>query len=71
MISAFINNIHTLKMEWPEASKSRHAKVDYENPSKDQSKVCQGCVNFIPPNRCRTVASPIDLTGWCVRYQKQ
>lgn len=68
--TAFITHIKTLQTEWPEEAKDSHSTVHYTLHTKDMSEQCQGCRNFIQPNRCRTVVSPISITGYCDRFRR-
>ena len=53
--------------ELPPGQKSPHHAVNYTSISKSDED-CDDCRNFIKPNRCRTVASPISPEGWCIRF---
>lgn len=66
----FISNLRSVNSERPEETKTPHSGVQYINPSPHPDGTCQVCANFIAPNRCKTVKGPIDLTGWCKRFDK-
>lgn len=51
-------------------TKLSHQVAKYQDaPHNDQE--CSTCVNFLPPNACRIVASPISPHGWCQFYAKK
>ena len=57
--------------ERPEKDKFTHAEVNYERTSSHPGQECGNCKHVIEAasgNRCQSVANPIYLTGWCVRY---
>ncbi len=60
--------------ELPAAEKAAHRTVKYEYPSEHMGEACGDCKHVIEKGsspRCETVANPIFLTGWCVRYARK
>jgi hypothetical protein len=41
--------------------------VQYQPTPKDGAR-CDACVNWVPPNACNIVESPIAAAGWCVAF---
>jgi hypothetical protein len=58
-------------MEKPEVGKASHEEVGYETKSKQSGESCSRCEHFIDaePARCKTVVSPIELQGWCKKFE--
>ena len=56
--------------ELPADEKASHREVRYERTSEHMGESCGNCKSVIeaPETRCKTVASPIYLNGWCVRW---
>ena len=57
--------------ELPVHEKASHEAVKYEHPSDHAGQYCGNCksiLEYLNGNRCKTVASPIYLNGWCERY---
>ena len=57
----------------PEAmaqTKASHFLAKYQDAPKSGQQ-CSTCVNFLPPNACKIVASPISPNGWCQFYAKK
>jgi hypothetical protein len=51
-----------------DASKAPKSAVGYQGgPKGDQS--CGVCGNFMPPDGCRIVASPVTPNAWCRLFQ--
>lgn len=54
--------------------KASHAEVKYVKLSYKKGERCGNCRNFIKDaageNRCRSVECPINILGWCQRYQR-
>jgi hypothetical protein len=60
--------------ERSEKEKFTHAEVNYERTSSHPGKECGNCKHVIEAmsgTRCQGVKSPIDLGGWCKRWEKQ
>jgi hypothetical protein len=58
--------------ERPADDKLSHAEVHYERPSEHAGQYCGNCKHVIETLhqvRCESVASPIYLNGWCVRWE--
>jgi hypothetical protein len=47
--------------------KLAHDLVQYQEMPKDGA-MCSKCAQFVAPNACNIVASPINPNGWCVAY---
>ena len=47
--------------------KLAHELVQYQETPKDGA-MCSKCAQFVPPNACNIVASPINPNGWCVAF---
>jgi hypothetical protein len=62
--------------EWTESAKYSHAAVNYvpcASESLNQLTVydqCGNCENFVAPDGCKHVKSPIAITGWCEMYEE-
>ena len=57
--------------ERPDDEKLSHEEVKYVRVSDHASKDCGNCKHVIEAtsgNRCQSVANPIYLTGWCIRW---
>jgi hypothetical protein len=56
--------------ELPVDEKASHKEVHYERTSEHLAESCGDCRHVIeaPETRCESVASPIYLNGWCVRF---
>lgn len=58
--------------ELPVHEKASHKEVDYTRPSEHVGQSCGDCKSVIEEIgadvRCKTVASPIYLNGWCTRW---
>jgi len=48
-------------------TKLTHEAVKYQDQPKDGQQ-CSTCVQFEPPDGCKTVESPISPTAWCQIY---
>lgn len=51
-------------------TKLTHQVAKYQDTPHDGQE-CSTCVNFLPPDACRIVASPISPHGWCQFYAKK
>jgi len=47
--------------------KLAQALVQYQATPKNGQR-CDACVNWVVPNACTIVVSPIAAAGWCVAY---
>jgi len=47
--------------------KLAHELVQYQETPKDGA-ACSKCAQFVAPNACNIVASPINPNGWCVAF---
>jgi hypothetical protein len=59
--------------ELPSKEKASHREVKYEFPSDHAGQACADCKHVIHGTlhpRCQTVADPIFLVGWCIRYEE-
>jgi hypothetical protein len=56
--------------ELPEGQKTPHHGVSYVAVAEG-SDDCGDCKNFIRPHRCRTVKTPVESSGWCVRFAEK
>jgi hypothetical protein len=58
----------------PEAAmaqtKLSHEVAKYQDMPKNGQE-CSTCLQFMPPNACKIVASPISPQGWCQFYAKK
>lgn len=60
--------------ERPRDEKLSHKEVKYQRPSDHMSQNCGNCKHVIEATsgtRCESVASPIYLNGWCIRWEKK
>jgi hypothetical protein len=48
-------------------TKISQAAAKYQDHPKGKQS-CDNCVNFMPPNACKFVQSPISPNGWCQLY---
>lgn len=55
------------------SAKLTHYTVDYLSSHGMPHQNCDGCAHLLvrPEIGCRMVASPIALTGWCMRWEKK
>jgi hypothetical protein len=54
--------------------KFSHQEVKYERTSEHPGEACDNCkhvIEAISGTRCESVASPIYLNGWCIRWKKK
>jgi len=54
--------------------KLTHAEVEYERTSDHPGRHCGNCEHVIEAmggTRCEAVKNPIDLGGWCKRWEKK
>ena len=61
-------------MERAEKDKFSHAEVQYERTSEHPGEHCSNCEHVIEATsgtRCEGVKSPIDLGGYCIRWEKK
>lgn len=59
-------------MERPAKEKLSHTEVKYERTSEHAGQDCANCKHVIETLhevRCESVASPIWLNGWCIRWK--
>lgn len=60
--------------ERPADEKLSHQAVSYEHPSDHLGRYCGNCEHVIEATsgtRCQAVASPIELNGWCKRWETE
>lgn len=55
-------------MEWPEKDKLTHEDAMY-HASRDIDH-CFECSNFIKPDKCQHVKSPVSRNGWCRLFEE-
>jgi hypothetical protein len=53
-----------------EKDKISHAEAQYQPQPKGQQR-CDICLQFLKPNKCRIVQSPINPKGWCQFFAAQ
>jgi hypothetical protein len=51
-------------------TKISHDVAKYQDTPKNDQQ-CSTCLQFVPPNSCKIVASPISPHGWCQFYAKK
>ena len=51
-------------------TKMSHTAAKYQDSQKNGQE-CSTCVNLVPPEACRIIASPISPDGWCQFYAKK
>lgn len=51
-------------------TKLSHQVAKYQDTPKNGQE-CSTCVNFVSPNACKIVESPISPHGWCQFYAKK
>lgn len=59
--------------ERPADEKLSHKSVQYERTSEHTGQACDNCKHVIEARsgtRCESVANPIYLNGWCIRWAK-
>jgi hypothetical protein len=56
--------------ELPAEEKLSHKEVKYERTSEHPGQACDNCKHVIEAlhTRCESVASPIYLNGYCIRW---
>ena len=58
--------------ELPDKEKATHKEVEYVRPSDYPGKDCANCeyvIEAMKGIRCQHVASPIYLSGYCVKWE--
>ena len=51
-------------------AKMTQAAAKYQ-PSPKDGKQCDGCIQFVAPNACKTVEGEISPTGYCILWAKK